>query len=681
MKTVFAQLFNAFFSRALLVFCVVCLFGVVSHARAFTLTATDSKVNLTPYAQVLVDKGGELTLEQIQANPAKFRFKPLAPDTDALTFGFTEAAYWVRLELSRQADAPERWILEIPYVGIDDVQWYGANGTRAASGTMRDANERQIFTRVHAFYVDVMPEPQTYYLRLRSSYSLTAPLEIMRTDVYGREQLTDTMVQFLYYGGLLSLLLYNFMIFLTNRDWRYSIYCLFIVCTWMGMFAGNGYGRLFLWSDWPYFDRTSQTLFFSLSGLFALLFTAQFLQLRKRAGLAYKAILIAIAAFASIAAALVLSLLIDFSVNVLMMLLFVASSIGTLVCLGISIYLTVWQKVREARYFVLSWGFLFTGAIVASLRAFDVLPSNVLTLYAMQISSGLEALFFSFALADRLRSERQARELAQQQLLKAQRETVNALKVSEERLENAVDIRTQELRAILVKEQRARDQYVRFGAMIAHEFRNPLNVIEAQNSLFELDPTVDSAKVGKRVGVVRSAVTRLANLFDQWLQSDRLSQAFAKITPLPIDAVGLIEDVVTSSRTYQPDHKILSFSAESPLVVRADYSLLRMAMLNLVDNACKYSAKGTTVCVGVELRDDWVGLFVKDEGIGIALDKQKEIFEPYIQLPNSERLVGVGLGLSFVKRIADLHEGRVEVHSRPNQGATFTLWIKRYVDS
>lgn len=677
----YAQLRSAFFVRGLLALCFFCLLGVVSHARAFTLTATDSKVNLTPYAQVLVDKGGELTLEQIQANPGKFPFKSLPPGTGAISFGFTEAAYWVRLEISRQVDAPERWILEIPYVGIDDLQWYGASGARAASGTMRGANERQIFTRVHAFYVDVSLEPQTYYLRLQSSYSLTAPLEIMRTDVYGREQLTDTMVQFLYFGGLLSLLLYNFMIFLTNRDWRYFVYCLFIVCAWMGMFAGNGYGRLFIWPDWPYFDRISQTLFFLLGGLFSFLFTAQFLQLRVRAGLAHKAFLVAIVAFAAIAAALVLSLLIDFSVNFLLMLLFLVASVGTLLCLGVSIYLAVWQRVREAKYFVLSWGFLFTGAIVATLRAFELLPSNVLTLYAMQISSGLEALFFSFALADRLRSERQERELAQQQLVQSQRETVEALKLSEDRLESAVDVRTQELRAILLKEQQVRDQYVRFGAMIAHEFRNPLNVIEAHNSLFELDPTTDSAKVGKRVGVVRSAVTRLANLFDQWLHSDRLSQAFAKITPLPIDTIGLIDDVVTSSRTYQPDHKILSFSTESPLVIRADYNLLRMALLNLVDNACKYSASGTTVCVGVELRDDWVGLFVKDEGQGIALDKQKEIFAPYVRLPHSERLVGVGLGLSFVKRIAELHEGRVEVHSRPKQGATFTLWVRRHVDA
>lgn len=84
---------------------------------------------------------------------------------------------------------------------------------------------------------------------------------------------------------------------------------------------------------------------------------------------------------------------------------------------------------------------------------------------------------------------------------------------------------------------------------------------------------------------------------------------------------------------------------------------------------------------GVDLRDDWVGRFVKDEGLGIALDKQQQIFEPYVQLSGTERLVVVGLGLSFVKRVAELHEGSVEVLSQPGQGATFTMWVGWHRDS
>lgn len=656
------------------------LSGVVLSAHALVISPAEQKANLIPHAQILIDATGQLTLEQIEAEPQRHIFEPVPSDAGELSLGFTNATYWIRLDLSREPSAPARWILEVPFVAIDRIQWFPPNGQVAASGTMADVGTKQIFSRMHSFYVDLSTEPQAFYLRVQSSYPLTVPLELMRTDVFDKQQLIDTMVQSVYYGGLMALFLYNLVIFFTNRDRRYLLYCLFAISVCIGMFAGNGYGRLFLWHDWASFDRVAQGFFFSLAAAFGLAFTNAFLQLRERMRWAYWVLTALMWAELFIGAGLFASVMVALPVSDLYFLNFAVSSLGILVCIAVAVSLSV-RGVREARYFVLSWGFLAVGSVVATLRAFDLLQSNLFTLYAMQIGSGFEALLFSFALADRLRSERMGRELAQKRLLESEQAAVQALRLSEERLEQAVDIRTQELRALLVKEQQGREQYVRFGAMIAHEFRNPLNVIEAQNTLIEIDPEAGVDKTRKRIGVIRSAVTRLATLFDQWLQSDRLSQAFATITPLPIDAIGLIDDVIGSSRHYQPDHQIKSESTVSALVVRADYALLRMAILNLVDNACKYSPKGSTVCIGLEVLDDWVGVYVKDEGPGIALDKQREIFEPYVQLPGGHRLVGVGLGLSFVNRIAELHEGRVQVDSLPGQGATFTIWIKRDIDT
>lgn len=663
-----------------LMLCCLLLF-YSKDGQALVLDSTDKKINLVPHVQVLVDHSGSLSFEELKSGRHDLRFKTLAQNAKELNFGFTDATYWVKVELSRRPNAPSTWMLEIPYVAIDEVDWFDREGLRAISGTMRDISDRQVFSRVHVFIVDVDVQPQQYYLRFKSSYSLTLPLELMRSDVYSQQQLLDTMIQSLYYGGLLSLLLYNLVIFITNRDRHYLYYCLFTLCVGLGMYAGNGYGRLFLWSDQPGFDRVSQGVFLAAGSGLAILFSITFLELKDRLTVTYK-ILALLSATCFLTSALMLaSIFVSFEVGWLYITLFGLGTIGAIVCVFAAIYLSRWKQVREAYYFFLSWTSICIGAVVASLRAFDLIPSNVFTLYAFQISSGIEALLFSFALAGRIRKERLAKEMVQEKLLESKEETVRALKQSEEKLEQAVDIRTQEIRAMLVKEQKIRDQYVRFGAMIAHEFRNPLNVIEAQNTLLEIDPSVEPRKVIKRVGVIRSAVTRLASLFDQWLQSDRLSQAFAKITPLPIDAVGLVNDVVNASRSYQADHQILSFNSDSPLVIRADYGLLRMAMLNLVDNACKYSPNETIVCLGVELRENWVGLFVKDQGEGIPLEKQSEIFQPYVQVTPQERLVGVGLGLSFVKRIIDLHEGRIEVQSQPNQGSTFTLWLKRVPDA
>lgn len=648
----------------------------VPDARAVVLSADDAQVNLVPQAEVLVDPSGRLTLEEILAHPQRYVFtREQDQQARDLSFGFTQAAYWIRFELSRVSEAAPRWILDIPYVGIDDIQWYPPNGHAGVSGTTRGLQDRQIMTRAHAFYVDISEEKNTYYLRVQSSYPLTLPLTLTRTDTFGRNQLIDTMVQSLYYGGLLSLFLYNLVIFFTNRDRRYLLYCLFMVAAGLAMYAGNGFGRLFLWPDYPDFDRISQGFFVGLATGLALLFSCEFLDLRNRAKVAYWTLLCATAVSLLVSFIFMMSLIIPMSLGWLYISQFMTSSFGMIVCVSVAIYLST-KGVREAKYFVMSWGFLCVGAITGTLRAFELLPNNVFTLYAVQISSGLEALFFSFALADRLRSERQEREQAQYQLLESQQETVQALKVSEERLANAVNLRTQELRAIVVKEQQVREQYVRFGAMIAHEFRNPLNVIETQNALLELGAETGVMKVQQRVNVIRSAVERLSTMFDQWLQSDRLNQEFAKISSLPIDARSLFQDLERGSRSYHCDHLFVFSYPERPAVIRADYALLRIAILNLIDNACKYSLKGTQVALGTKLQEEWVGIYVSDQGAGIPADKLNTIFEPYVRLESEQRLVGVGLGLSFVKRIVDLHNGKIEVTSDVGLGSTFTIWIR-----
>jgi hypothetical protein len=256
---------------------------------------------------------------------------------------------------------------------------------------MGDISERQIFNRFHSFYLDLSTEPSVYYLRVKSSYPLTVPLQLMRTEVFGRSQLVDTMIQSLYYGGLLSLFLYNLVIFFTNRDRRYLLYCLFTLCVGFGIYAGNGYGRLFLWPDWAGFDRISQGLFLSLAAGFGLLFTITFLALRQRMPPVFWLLSIFMWLSFAIAFGLFASVFAPIPVAALYLLNFVVSTFAIVLCIGAASFLAL-QGIREAGYFVLSWGFLALGSVIATLRAFDLMDSNLLTLYAVQISSGFEAL-------------------------------------------------------------------------------------------------------------------------------------------------------------------------------------------------------------------------------------------------------------------------------------------------
>jgi signal transduction histidine kinase len=659
-------------SRQLLL--LILVFGGVLNVHAKELLAVDSNINLAGIVEIYVDRTGKATFSEVTAPENRDRFSRPEPHQSDLNFGFSSAAYWLKFTLSRAQDAPETWILEIPYLGLDSITLYEPDRDPQLTGGLQAVNERPIFTRFYTLPVSVSAQPQTYYLRVQSSYTVTIPLKLYRVDTFSKTRLTDTLIQSLYFGGLLSLFFYNLVLFVLIRDRRYFLYCCFTLFIGLAIFSGNGFSRLYLWPDSPEFDRISQSFFFALTGTFGLLFTKAFLKTRSRAPIAHGIFVFLASCNFLIASALLASLAWPLPLTTLFALQFAFGLATSIMALLVSIRLAL-AGYRLATYFVLSWGMLSIGGVVAGLRGFELLPSNTLTLYAIQIGSGFEALLFSFALAHRIRTDRNRHEQSQREILAARELLVQTLRESEVRLEKLVSERTEKLQQLLVSEKKIREQYVRFGAMIAHEFRNPLSIIEVQNTLIELQPDAAQTTTLKRVGVIRSAVNRLALLFDQWLASDRLNQAFTEITPLPIDLIQLLEELVVTSRTYHTDHQISLSLNQSSMVVPADYHLLRIAVLNLIDNACKYSPKGSGVVLGVVTSEESVGLFVRDQGRGIPEKKQHEVFDAYVRLSTDDQSRGVGLGLALVKQVAQLHKGSVTVESEVDKGSTFTIWL------
>jgi signal transduction histidine kinase len=284
-------------------------------------------------------------------------------------------------------------------------------------------------------------------------------------------------------------------------------------------------------------------------------------------------------------------------------------------------------------------------------------------------------LLFSFALAHHFQTEQEQKTEIQRDLLKSKEEALIASRLSEERLEVAVNTRTEKLQHLLLSEQHIREQYVRFGAMIAHEFRNPLNIIGAQTTLLELDLSTSSEKVFARTSVIHGAVTRLTRLFDQWLESDRLSHANNQIDVQAIEVSPWLTNLIDLYREYYSSHQIVIDRLLHPVKILGDDHLLQIAILNLIENACKYSPINTTIEIGLKLDDYAVGIYVKDNGCGIPLQMQEKILEPYIRMESNKDSQGVGLGLAFVKRIMEAHDGRIEIQSQENIGSDITLWF------
>lgn len=558
--------------------------------------------------------------------------------------------------------------------GAPATHWQFLPGEPAVNtGNLERFDSRPIKGRFFTFPLNLTTTPQDFYIKASSQYSLTVPIELWLPQAYFESTQDMSMLQALYFGELIALVLYNFLLFLYLRDKSFLYYTLFGVGMGMAMFAGNGYGRMYLWQNMPHWDEVAQCACLSIGSMFGILFTNVFLNTKQNTPKLHKVLGVMAVGYALITVMLPLAHLIGFPANYLFVSFAILAPLITLLLTTAGV-LALKAGQREARFFLLAWGLLWTGAFIAAMRAFGVVPSTPLTSYAVQISSAFEMLLLSFALADRIRIERIAREQAQQEKLTAEKALVRTLKDTEQRLETTVAERTAALETSLVNERNLRELYVRFGAFISHEFRNPLNLIQSQIALFRRERQRKIDHGDERLDVISNASNQLAELFDRWLESDRLNYSLTKAELSTLLLNQWLPAFIDSIQGLHTTHTLELTNVRNQVLV-ADESLFKTALLNLIDNACKYSDAYKPVRIALEEKPGYVGVSVKDEGMGITPENQSKIFEEYFRCNTESKTPGIGLGLAFVRQIMDLHHGMIELKSTPGEGSYFCLWF------
>lgn len=654
--------------------------GVWLNAEAAPLVLKSNEaLNPTAYVQVLADPLSAFNIDDIRSPRLNSRFSPAPKGAKELNFGFTESTYWLKLSVQGMQSPPANWVLEIPYLNLDDIVLYTPDGQSIRAGLMAPTNPR-LRSRFYTFPLGITSDPQTYYLQIKSSYAMTVPLKLMPEAVFFTFEQRYTLVQSLYFGGLIALAVYNLLIFMSLRDKNYLLYFLFTAAMGLAMFSGNGFSRVYLWPESPAWNQVSQSTLFAIAGFFSLRFAQRFLDTKSRTRYTHLSLSLCALAYLALAFLMPLAPIGALSLNALYIALF-ALTAPLCILLVIASIKAIKLGQQSAKYFLLSWSSLWIGAIVATLRAFDLIPSNVLTSYALQIGSVFEMLLLSLALANQIQGERLMREAAQREALAAKESTVRILRNSESRLENLVKERTAYLQVLLDNEKNVRAQYVRFGAMISHEFRNPLGIIETQLELLKRELKEGVNNFGKRYKTLFSATQRLTLLFERWLQSDRLNNMMEVLQSTSIQLNPWIDDLLKKYRNSQPNHKI-AFQAKNPdATLLVDDQLMQTALLNLLDNACKYSPIGSRVSVDVLKGIDEIGIAVTDEGIGIDPGHHEAIFKEYFRVNENSPIRGIGLGLAFVSKIVALHQGRIQITSRIGEGTKMCIWLPAAIKS
>lgn len=243
-----------------------------------------------------------------------------------------------------------------------------------------------------------------------------------------------------------------------------------------------------------------------------------------------------------------------------------------------------------------------------------------------------------------------------------------------EQLELEVTQRTTDLeQAMTVIEQALTDER-QFIAMLSHEVRSPLAVIDTSAQLLSFQLKDDATQLAV-VERIRRGSKRLSNFFDNCLTQDRIADHNFAVHHSAIDVWRMTAWVVENCSQLANGQSVdLDVAPDLP-TLQGDEVLLRIALTNLLSNAFKYSPGGTTVEVRV-WRDGALCCFAVDDcGSGIPEEETALIFQKYRRGRAAEGMPGAGLGLALVERIATLHGGHVRVERRDPLGTRFVLAI------
>jgi PAS domain S-box-containing protein len=220
-----------------------------------------------------------------------------------------------------------------------------------------------------------------------------------------------------------------------------------------------------------------------------------------------------------------------------------------------------------------------------------------------------------------------------------------------------------------------------FLAMLAHELRNPLAPIRNALAIMaasELAP----ARLSWAREVIERQTSHLTHLVDDLLDVSRITRGKLRLRSAPLDLNTAIQRAIESSRPLIDErrHRLHVKLSEKPVMVNGDMTRLIQVMLNLINNAAKYTPEGGDIWVELEAPDGEAVMRVRDNGSGIAPGMTESIFDLFAQ---GERTIdrsegGLGIGLTLARRIVQLHGGSIKVDSAgPGTGAQFTVMLPR----
>jgi two-component system sensor histidine kinase KdpD len=211
---------------------------------------------------------------------------------------------------------------------------------------------------------------------------------------------------------------------------------------------------------------------------------------------------------------------------------------------------------------------------------------------------------------------------------------------------------------------------------ISHDLRTPL--VSITGALSSLREDSDALPLEIRQELIETAYDdagRLNRLVANLLNMTRIEAGALHIDWEPCDVQDLIGSALQQLGGRLGDHAVQVQIPEDLPLVQMDFVLMVQVLVNLLDNAAKYSPPGAAVEVHVQFEQDWIALQVLDCGPGIPDEDLPYVFDKFYRVKRPNNVSGTGLGLAICKGIVDAHGGRIQAENRLGSGSVFTVWL------
>jgi signal transduction histidine kinase len=475
------------------------------------------------------------------------------------------------------------------------------------------------------------------------------------------------LVNGLFYGGMLMMLLYQLFLFMSMRDriTFYYVLTLFSMVNIISFF--QGYTFLYVYPDNPalndYFAMFSGPVFI----LSSTLLTRSFLNLKKFSTLLDRLMLGNMALCLTTGFAMLLFFpVVSYGYHHYFVLI---HCILALVSAGYCFY----KKYRSARYYLLAWVTILLAASFFTVSNLGFVPGYMSTNYSgVMIGCILQMLFISFALGDRWNILRKENQQAKELELKRNQE-------ENERLEQEVQLRIEEIQHKSERLEEVNRVKDKLFSVVSHDIKGPLSSLQLALSLLKAGDVSkeEFQKLTKALESRFSQTTEFIENLLQWatlqLKGESFDPDYLDLTELTKETISLMESDVA--------RKGISVKNNVPesLQAFADLNMIRSVLRNLMTNAIKFTGNQGVITLQAVHNDDQIIFSIADTGVGIPEANKRRMFTlGSITTPGTKQEKGTGLGLLLCKEFIEKNTGRIWFETEEGRGTTFFFSLPQH---